>query len=215
MQIVECVILLSFLWRKIPSSICMIPCFSVFNYLVGSFSSAGRAWSDNAKAVSSILTRTIILVSPFFCSCISLLQTARVTNLLITGQLALNFRVFMQFPSDQRVEQTVSLWVSSFGSFVRLWCFASDVLRNLCFSHCKRSLKCFLSLNLPFFKIKFSILRGCWHVRFFVRVKPSGHNLNFPRSACFSSQGYKKWFGNVNCVVNCYYIYDFKMLLHL
>ena len=101
MQIVECVILLSFLWRKIPSSICMIPCFSVFNYLVGSFSSAGRAWSDNAKAVSSILTRTIILVSPFFCSCISLLQTARVTNLLITGQLALNFRVFMQFPSDQ------------------------------------------------------------------------------------------------------------------
>ena len=44
MQIVECVILLSFLWRKIPSSICMIPCFSVFNYFVGSVSSVGRAW---------------------------------------------------------------------------------------------------------------------------------------------------------------------------
>ena len=104
MQIVECVILL---WRKIRSSICMIPCFSVFNYFVGSVSSVGKRGADNAKAVSSILTRTIILVSPFFCSCISLLQTARVTDLLITGQLLLagaplnKFWVFIQFQSDQ------------------------------------------------------------------------------------------------------------------
>ena len=66
--------------------------------------------ADTAKAVSSILTGTTILVSPFFSSCISLLQSARVTDLLITGQLVLagaplnNFWVFIQFQSDQSKE---------------------------------------------------------------------------------------------------------------
>ena len=56
----------------------------------GPLSQWAERGADNAKAVSSILTQTIILVvSPFFCSCISLLQTARVTDLLITGQLVL------------------------------------------------------------------------------------------------------------------------------
>ena len=127
--------------------------------------------ADTAKAVSSILTGTTILVSPFFCSCISLLQSARVTDLLITGQLVLagaplnNFWVFIQFPISQikARRQTVSLWVSSFGSFVRFWYFASDVLRNLCFSHCKRSLNCFVSLNLSFLSnFRFYVVADMW-----------------------------------------------------
>ena len=67
--------------------------------------------ADNAKAVSSILTRTIILVSPFFLFLYSSSATARVTDLLITGQLVLagaplnNFWVFMEFPSDRKARR--------------------------------------------------------------------------------------------------------------
>ena len=134
MQIVECVILLSFLWRKIPSSSAWYHASTFVTILSGPLAQWAERGADNAKAVSSILTGTTILVSPFFCSCISRLQPARVTDLLITGQLVLagaplnNFWVFIQFQSDQSREANsvlVSFIVWFFCTFLIFceWCF--------------------------------------------------------------------------------------------
>lgn len=134
MQIVECVIHSAFCGGKYPPPTAWYHASTFLIILSGPLSQSAEHFTDNAKAVSSILTRTIILVSPFFCSCTSLSQTARVTDLFITGQLVLtgaplnNFRVFMQFPSDQSKEANSvlgSLFIWVFCTFLIFcaWCF--------------------------------------------------------------------------------------------